>query len=197
MAKRARGKVNKAARTALRTDKPKSVEDFFDATGALKNPKHEAFAHKWVQTFDQEEALAAGGYQKPKNANSKYCQARSILRRKDVMIRVRSILKERVKSFAVTENFIIFKMLDVYDKAMEEKPILAKNAESGEMEVVGKEYQDLRVAMQTLKELGTNIGMFIKKSDERAASVVINMNYGDDQKALPVPSIQGESKRLN
>ena len=192
MAKRA-PKIDKRARTALRTDKPKSVEDFFDSrTGELLNSKHEAFANMWVQTFNQSDALAAGGYKKPKSDVARRSQARTILRREDVMIRVRAILKERVKGFAVTESFIIFKMLDVYEKAMEKKPIM-----NNEGEEVGSEYQDLRVALQTLEKLGTNLGMFSKANDDRAGTVVINMNYGDDQKALPVPVIQGEAKRLN
>lgn len=180
--------------TVQRVLHPKGPEDFTDAkTGELLNPKHEMFTQMWVQTFDQEKALEAGGYKKPKSNVARHNQCRNILRREEVQLRVRSILKERVKDLAVTEAFVILKMMDVYEKAMEMKPIVG-----GEGEIVGHEPQDLRVAMQTLKELGVNLGMFQKKSDDRAGTVVINMNYGDDRPALPAPTvIQGVSTRLN
>lgn len=169
------------------------VEEFLDPeSGELLNPQHELFAQEWMQTFDQESALLAAKFVKPKNAVAKYNQFHNIMKKPQVQERCRAILKERVTHMTVTENFIILKMLDVYNRAMEERPI-----KDNEGNVIGSEYKDLRVAMQTLKELGTNLGMFQKKTDDRAPNVVIHMSYGNDQPALPSPTIiHGESKRL-
>lgn len=186
--------INTKARIKQRVDRPKGVEDFLDPlSGELLNPKQEMFAHTWVQTFDYAEALKAGGYKKPKTSKAKSNQARSILRRPEVMVRVRSILKERVKHLAVTESFIVLRMIDLYEKAISEKPIV-----NNEGEVVGYDYVDLKVAQSTLKDLGANLGMFQNKNDKIMPTVVINMNYGDDSKAIhPKEVIQGISTRLN
>jgi hypothetical protein len=173
---------------------PASVDDFFDdETGELLNPRHELFAQEWARSFDRAAALAAGKYSKPKTRATLRKNSDLILRREEVQRRIRAILRAEVTDMAVTEDWVILKMLDVYEKALEEKPIM-----DAEGNVVGYEYKDLRVAQQTLKELGINLGMFQKKDDSRAASVVINMNYGGQ---LPgseqPPAIEGRAKRLN
>jgi hypothetical protein len=194
--KKKAAKRTKKPLLAARTVHPKSIDDFFlSKTGELRNAKHEMFAQVWVQTFDAREALVQAGYKNPTNRMNLRSQSRSILMREEVQIRVRAILRERVRDMAVTENFVVLKMLDILEKAMAEKPIL-----DSEGSVVGTEYNDLRVALQTLEKLGTNIGMFQKKDAEEKQTVVFNMNYGEksveEQKQLTRQAIDGVSKRL-
>lgn len=181
---------------ARKVHRPTSPKDYVDAkTGELLNPRHEMFCQVWVQTFNNAEALAKCGY-KAKTAKAISDQSRALLRQPHIQARVRAILFERVQEYAVTEDWIVLKMIDVMDKALATKPIL-----NSEGVVVGEEYNDLRVALSTLEKLGQNVGMFKKDSTEKAPTVIFNMNYGtkdaDQAKQLTRQPIDSQSERLN
>lgn len=187
--------VDERRRLAEHVQRPVSIEDYFHPeNGQLLNPRHEIFAQMWVQTFSKDKAVEAAGY-KITNRQSVLANAHDVLKRPEVQRRVRTILAERATEFAVTEDWVVLKMIDVLDKALKEKPIL-----DHEGNIVGNEFQDLRTALGTLKELGTNIGMFKAKDSSKTPNVTFNFNYGVAQDAEPKKigreAIAGESVRL-
>jgi hypothetical protein len=170
------------------------LEDFFNKSGDLKNPKHEMFAHAWVQSFDHEFACneARIKVKNRKDATHKSC---SLLRREDVQVRVRSILKERVRDMALTESWVVLELLDTYNKCSAMREIYTQDGEpTGDKAIV-----DARGALKALEMLGQNIGMFKTKSDGPAQNITLNLNYGSPQKDVPLvgqDAIEGVSKRL-
>lgn len=178
---------------ARRIDKPVTIEDFFnDDSGELRNAQHEMFAQAWVQTFNNEGACRVAGiaFEDSRAASIK---ARDILRREEIQIRVRTILKERVKNYAITEDWVVLKIMDLLELAATQKEFRNK-----EGEVIGSE-TDVRAALKAAELLGQNLGMFQKVDKKVAQNITFNLNYGSqpEQPALTRQPIPGVSTRLN
>lgn len=180
--------------------KPQSLDEYFcPESKELLNPQHEMFCHAWVQTFDNEKACLAAGFKvrdegdRRDRLKSSNDQARQLLRRPEIQQRVRSILAERAQDMAVTQDWVVLKLLEVIDKGMAEKPVYDR-----EGAIIGYEHSDLRTALGALVKLGENVGMFTKKEEKSAQQVVFNLNYGGEQpQQLTRQPIQGDSERLN
>jgi len=178
---------------------PTSVDDYFcKESGELLHPQHEMFCHAWVQTFDNEKACREAGFKvrdgdRRDRLKSAHDQARQLLRRPEIQKRVRAILSERAQDMAVTQDWVVLKLLEVIEKGMAEKPVYDR-----EGAIIGYEHSDLRTALGALVKLGENVGMFTKKEEKSAQQVVFNLNYGGEQpQQLTRQPLQGESERLN
>ena len=192
---RRKAPAKKRAATVRRCAKHHPVlADFFNKSGSLKNPKHEMFSQAWVQSFNHEFACkeARITVKNKRDACHKSC---SLLRREDVQVRVRSILKERVRDMALTESWVVLELLDTYNKCSKMREIFTHDGEgTGEYMVT-----DSRAALRALEMLGQNIGMFKTKTDGPAQNITLNLNYGSEQKDVPLiakDAIEGISKRL-
>lgn len=177
---------------ARNTKRPASLDDYLDPnTGELMNAKHEMFVQTWVQTFDNEKScLAAGLRVDDRNA---YHNARYMLRREEIQLRVRSILRERITDMQLSEDWVVLKLLDTFDLCMREVPVMSKDGE-----IVGYGIADARTGLRALELIGMNMGMFKKVDNESPQKVILNLNFGGDQQQIPAkkPAIEGASKRL-
>jgi len=184
----------RAATVRKRAKDHPQLADFFNKSGDLKNPVHEMFANAWVQSFNHEFAIkeARVPYTTKKAAAQKSLK---LLRREDIQVRVRAILKERVRDMALTESWVVLELLDTYNKCSAMKEIYTREGEpTGESMIC-----DARGALKALEMLGQNIGMFKTKTDGPAQNITLNLNYGSEQQAVPLigkDAIEGISKRL-
>lgn len=189
-------------KTAKRIRRPKSIEDYFNSAGQLKNSRHELWCQAWVQTFNEEEAARAGGFKDPEER--KYQIRYDVMSREECQLRIQQIVAKRSEDMCLTPDWVVQRMLDVFRESMEERPIAA-GKDGG---IIGYEPRDLRTARETLHALGVNLGMFQKqKAPERPTHFIFH--YGDipklEQQNEPEKApkatvrqvIQGQAKRLN
>lgn len=191
----AKKKASTAKRVVRKNKTARGVEDFFDPeTGELLNPQHELFAQAWVQTFNVPKAVAIAGYTGKTEQQAK-TSARRLLRREDVQRRVRDILSERVRDFAIDKNWVVLELLDLIEKGKTPAPITNKDGD-----ILGYEYNDLRTALGAAVKIGENLGMFQKKDDAPQRAITIINNYGPDAeqpKDITRAPLEGQAKRLN
>lgn len=149
--------------------------------GTLADPRDELYCRIYAHTFDRKEAFEAIGLNPGRRGNWKDTGRDFLRYRPHVHERIKVLVAERVKDLCIDENWVMVKLVNNLERAMEaEAKIGADGEPTGRFEFDG------RTATKVLEMIGTQLGMFEKNKQQERGGVTINMNFGGDAPAVKI-----------
>lgn len=127
--------------------------------GALKNSKQERFAREYVIDYNGTQAAIRASYSKKSAAQT----AVALLKRDDVLERIRELQAEQAKRLALSADRVMYELMDVYRCCRAPEPVMVWDADSHAYVESGEYKFDSKGAINALKLIGEHIGMFTKK----------------------------------
>lgn len=138
----------------------------------LKNLSRERFAREYVRNgHNATKAAKAAGY----SEKSAYSQGSRLLKKDEVLARVREIEENALAEAGVTRYGVIERLVELISKCMDEESYIATDSLTGEKSTVRRRL-DASGANKALELLGKQLGMF---ADKLGADVTGRMNEGD------------------
>lgn len=122
-------------------------------------PKQELFCQEYIVDYNGTQAAKRAGYAEKTAA----VQASRLLKNANVLSRVRAIQKERLDKLALTQESVLLKILEVYDRCMQHRPVTEWDYEQGEYKETGEYEFDAKGALRALEMLGKHLSMFTQK----------------------------------
>lgn len=122
-------------------------------------PQQELFCQEYIVDYNATQAAKRAGYAE-KNAAA---QASRLLRNVNILSRVRAIQKERLEKLALTQESVLLGLLEVYDRCMQHKPVMAWDHAAGAYKETGEYEFDSKGALRALELLGKHLTMFTQK----------------------------------
>ncbi len=135
--------------------------------------QQELFCQEYIVDYNGTQAAIRAGYSE-KTAD---VQAVRLLRNVKVLSRVRAIQKERLEKLAVTQESVILKLLEIYDRCMQAKPVMEWDYNEREYVATGEYTFDSRGALNALEMIGKHLAMFTNKVEHSG-------NIGTENKEL-------------
>ena len=113
--------------------------------------KQEAFIHEYLQDLNASGAARRAGY----SPNGAEVTGHRLLRNVKVAAQIDKALQERVERTEITADWVITKLVENVERAMQARPVLDKQGNQ-----TGEYRYDGTVANQALRHLGQHLGMF-------------------------------------
>lgn len=135
--------------------------------------QQELFCQEYIVDYNGTQAAIRAGYSE-KTAD---VQAVRLLRNVKVLSRVRAIQKERLEKLAVTQESVILKLLEIYDRCMQAKPVMEWDYNERKYAHTGEYTFDSRGALNALEMIGKHLAMFTNKIEHSG-------NIGTENKEL-------------
>ena len=123
-------------------------------------PQQEKFCRAYVLNgCKQKEAAISAGYS-PKTASA---QASRLLTNVNILSRVHAIQIEELKKLSVTPESVIMRYLEIYDRCMQNKPVMEWDYNEHKLVETGEYTFDSKGAINALSKIGDYLAMFTKK----------------------------------
>lgn len=135
--------------------------------------QQELFCQEYIVDYNGTQAAIRAGYSE-KTAD---VQAVRLLRNVKVLSRVRAIQKERLEKLAVTQESVILKLLEIYDRCMQAKPVMEWDYNERKYVETGEYTFDSRGALNALEMIGKHLAMFTNRVEHSG-------NIGTENKEL-------------
>lgn len=135
--------------------------------------QQEMFCQEYIVDYNGTQAAIRAGYSE-KTAD---VQAVRLLRNVKVLSRVRAIQKERLEKLAVTQESVILKLLEIYDRCMQAKPVMEWDYNERKYVETGEYTFDSRGALNALEMIGKHLAMFTNRVEHSG-------NIGTENKEL-------------
>ena len=126
---------------------------------ALKDKRHERFCQEYVIDYNGTRAAIRAGYSE-KNAAT---QSGRMLRKAEVLARVRELQGEQVARLSVTQDYVVLQLLDTYAKCSKPVPVMQYDPDAGGMVESGEYQFDSKGALRALELIGKHLGMYNDK----------------------------------
>ena len=136
----------------------------------LENDRHERFALEYCIDRNGTQAAIRAGYS-PKTANE---QAGRLLAKVSIRSRVRELQEEQRERLCVNADWTVLKLIELTERCMQAKPVLAWDKESKQYIETGEYQFDSRGANRALELLGTHFGMFSDKQEPAAVASLVD-----------------------
>lgn len=134
----------------------------FSSETKLKK-KIELFAYEYVQDLNATQAYLRC------NFTDNYATARTegskLLANPDTLTRVSELMKERKERLCISADHVLLRLFDIYEKCMQEKPVLSWSYEDKKMVETGEYSFDSKGALGAMQLIGKHIAMFIDKKE--------------------------------
>lgn len=130
----------------------------------LENQRHEAFCHALAKGKSADAAYQEAGYKANRH------NAAALARSEHISTRVAELQGMAAERVVVDRAWVIAKLTENVQRAMQEQPVMVGGAESGQYKYDGS------VANKALELLGKELGMFV----DRAETVNHNYQISDD-----------------
>lgn len=156
-----------------------SGNDEKSVSGKL-TPQQEMFCQEYIVDYNGTQAAIRAGYSE-KNART---HASRMLTNANILSRVRAIQKERLEKLAVTQESVILKLLEIYDRCMQAKPVMEWDYNERKYVATGEYTFDSRGALNALEMIGKHLAMFtnkIKHSGDIKNDLTISIELEDDE----------------
>lgn len=121
--------------------------------------QQELFCQEYLVDYNGTKAAIRAGYSE-KTARA---QGSRMLTNVDILTRVRAIQKERLDKLAVTQESVILKLLDIYDRCMQSKPVKEWDYSEHKYVETGEYVFDSKGALNALKMIGEYLAMWKNK----------------------------------
>lgn len=122
-------------------------------------PQQELFCQEYIVDYNGTKAARRAGYSE-KTAKT---QASRLLTNDDILARIRTIQIERLKKLAVTQESVILKLLEIYDRCMQTKPVMEWDYSEHQYVETGEYAFDSKGALRALEMIGKHLAMFTNK----------------------------------
>lgn len=122
-------------------------------------PQQELFCQEYIVDYNGTKAARRAGYAE-KTAKT---QASRLLTNDNILARVRAIQIERLEKLAVTQESVVLKLLEIYDRCMQAKPVKEWDYTAHEYVETGEYTFDSRGAIRALELIGKHLAMFKDK----------------------------------
>lgn len=145
----------------------------------------ERFCREYIIDYNGAQAAIRAGY----SERSAKQTASRLLTDADLLSRVRELQTEQVNRLAVTADSVVLRLLEVYERCMQAKPVMAWDKEEKEYVATGEFVFDSKGALGALDLLGKHLAMFTNKtvvsgveSEQSKLDALIAQTMGDDSK---------------
>lgn len=122
--------------------------------------RRENFCREYIIDYNGAQAAIRAGYS-PKSAKQ---TASRLLTDADLLSRVRELQSEQVRRLAVTADSVVLRLLEVYERCMQAKPVLTWDKEAKEYVESGQFTFDAKGALGALELLGKHLAMFTDRA---------------------------------
>lgn len=123
------------------------------------NPQQELFCQEYIVDYNGTQAAIRAGYSE-KTAKA---HASRLLTNVDILARVHAIQTERLKKLAVTQEAVILKILEIYDRCMQAAPVTEWDYSEHKYVETGEYTFDSKGALRAMELLGKHLAMFTNK----------------------------------
>ena len=145
----------------------------------------ELFCREYIIDYNGTQAAIRAGY-----SERGACQTASrLLSDVKLLSRVRELQAEQVERLAVTADSVVLRLLEVYERCMQAKPVMQWDKEAKEYVETGEYVFDSKGALGALDLLGKHLAMFTNKtivggveSEQSKLDALIAQMAGDDTK---------------
>lgn len=130
----------------------------------LSNARHELFAQELAKGTEAGEAYRIAGF-KPNAGNARRLKLdEAVKKRVEAILSERSRVHEKgleraIERTALTKEWVISRLVENVERAMQARPVMCDGEESGEFRYEGS------VANRALELLGKELGMFVDRSE--------------------------------
>lgn len=125
----------------------------------IKLPElQEKFCKEYVIDYNGTQAAIRAGYSE-KSARS---QASRLLTNDNILSRVHAIQIEELKKLSVTPESVIMRYLEIYDRCMQNKPVMEWDYSEHKLVETGEYTFDSKGAINALSKIGDYLAMFTK-----------------------------------
>ena len=132
--------------------------------------KQKQFCYEYLVDYNGTKAATRSGYSE-KTACS---QANRLLRNVEVLACVRKLQEEKTQRLIVTPAWVVQKLVDVTEKAMQAVPVMQYDYEEKELLPTGEYEFDSRGATKALELIGKHLGMFVEKIETKQTVTVVS-----------------------
>lgn len=122
-------------------------------------PQQEIFCQEYIVDYNGTQAAIRAGYAEKTAAS----QASRLLKNANVLSRVRAIQKERLEKLALTQEAVLLKFLEVYDRCMQVSPVMEWDYTERKYVKTGEYAFDAKGALRALEDIGKYLQMFTTK----------------------------------
>lgn len=127
-------------------------------TNGQLNDKQERFVEEYLKDLNATAAYKRAGYTAKGNAAE--ASASKLLRHPKVHARVREALQARAKRVGITTDWVLEKLIENTERAMQVQPVVNKKGEH-----TGEYRYEAQAANRALELLGKHMGMFGDQMD--------------------------------
>lgn len=120
--------------------------------------QQELFCREYVIDYNGTKAARRAGYSE-KTARS---QASRLLTNDNILSRIHAIQIEELKKLSVTPESVIMRYLEIYDRCMQNKPVMEWNYSEHKLVETGEYTFDSKGAINALSKIGDYLAMFSK-----------------------------------
>ncbi len=120
--------------------------------------QQELFCREYVIDYNGTQAARRAGYSE-KTARS---QASRLLTNDNILSRIHAIQIEELKKLSVTPESVIMRYLEIYDRCMQNKPVMEWNYSEHKLVETGEYTFDSKGAINALSKIGDYLAMFSK-----------------------------------
>ncbi|MGN1161956.1 MAG: terminase small subunit [Candidatus Fimenecus sp.] len=120
--------------------------------------QQELFCREYVIDYNGTQAACRAGYSE-KTARS---QASRLLTNDNILSRIHAIQIEELKKLSVTPESVIMRYLEIYDRCMQNKPVMEWDYSEHKLVETGEYTFDSKGAINALTKIGDYLAMFSK-----------------------------------
>lgn len=140
--------------------------------------KMEAFCQEYITDYNAKRAALRAGYEK----TSAGASAKRLLKNEKVVARICELQKKYIKEEPLDDkNIILREIWKIYEKAMQEKPVMIWDKETKKYIKTGEYQFDDKTAMKCLELIMKLGGILSEKDADKKERVEIYVRVEDDE----------------
>lgn len=124
------------------------------------NERQEKFCREYIIDYNATQAAIRAGYSQ-KSARS---QGSENLTKPDILARVREIQREETEKMCITPDWVIVRLVEVYNRCMTAVPVLEWDSEAKKKVFKGQYTFDSKGALEALEKIGRHLGIYEAKA---------------------------------
>lgn len=137
------------------------------------NPQQERFCAEYVVDYNATQAAKRAGY----SEKTAYSQGNRLLKNAEVLARVREYQQQQVSRLAISSDWVVQQLVDVYLKCSQPVPVMVWNPDTKQKEESGEYTFDSKGALNALEQLSKHTGGF---NGEEKEDKTIHVKFVDE-----------------
>ena len=137
-------------------------------------PREKKFCEEYLQTSKKEQSAIVAGYSEKGAA----VQANRLLKKDKIIDYIRALQAQARKELGIDENWAVLKAIEVYNRCMQAKPVMAWDYTEHCMVETGEWTFDSRGALKALELIKNLLGLGEKDNSKVMAAVTFIDDLG-------------------